>query len=48
MAQTMLRAIRVKSKEELKERIYAYIKEINDSPTIIYRWKYKMDEFSIV
>jgi len=47
MAQTMLRAIRVKSKEDLKERIYAYIKEINDSPTI-YRWKYKMDEFSIV
>ncbi|GBF34303.1 IS630 family transposase [Desulfocucumis palustris] len=47
MAQTMLRAIRVKSKEELKERIYTYIKEINDSPTI-YRWKYKIDDFSIV
>jgi uncharacterized membrane protein YbaN (DUF454 family) len=42
MAQSMLRAIRVKSKEELKERICTYIKEINDYPTV-YRWKYKMD-----
>lgn len=47
MAQSMLRAIRVKSKEELKERICTYIKEINDFPTV-YRWKYKMDEISIV
>lgn len=47
MAQSMLRAIRVKSKEELKERIRTYIKEINDFPTV-YRWKYKMDEISIV
>jgi len=47
MARTMLRAIRVKSKEELRQRIYEYIKEINSCPTI-YRWKYKMDEFSII
>jgi transposase len=47
MAQSMLRAIRVKSKEELKERIYTYIKEINDCPTV-YRWKYKMDELTII
>ncbi|WP_242652431.1 hypothetical protein [Desulfofarcimen acetoxidans] len=47
MAKSMLRAIRVKTKEELKDRIYKYIKEINDCPTV-YRWKYKMDDIEII
>ena len=38
MARTFLRHIRVKSKEELKQRILKGIEEINASP-IIYRWK---------
>ncbi|WP_242652637.1 IS630 family transposase [Desulfofarcimen acetoxidans] len=46
MAQTMLRAIRIKSKEKLKDRIYKYIKEINDFP-IIYRFRNKMDDMVI-
>ena len=43
MARQCLRGIRVNSKEELEERIYQYISEINDCP-VIYRWTYKMDE----
>jgi transposase len=43
MARVFLRGIRVQSKEELKERIYRYIDEVNAEP-VVYRWKYKMDE----
>ena len=35
--------IRVKSKQELVDRIYQYFDEINKEP-IIYHWKYKMDD----
>ena len=38
MARTFLRHIRVKSKEELKDRILQGIKEINSSP-VVHRWK---------
>ena len=43
----MLRGIRVASKEELAERIYQYFDDINQEP-VVFRWKYKMDEISIV
>jgi len=42
MARTMLRGLRVKSKEELRNRIEKYLAELNESPTI-FRWKYKLD-----
>lgn len=42
----MLKEIRVKSKEELAERIYLYFDEINADP-IVYHWTYKLDEISI-
>ena len=42
----MLRGIRVKSKEELSERIYLYFNEINQEP-VVYHWTYKMDEISV-
>lgn len=45
MTKQMLRGIRVKSKEELIERIYKYFDEINAEP-VVYHWKYKMDEIS--
>lgn len=45
MTKQMLRGIRVKSKQELIERIYQYFDEINKEP-VIYHWKYKMDEIS--
>lgn len=45
MTKQMLRDIRVKSKEELSERIYLYFDEINQEP-VVYHWTYKMDEIS--
>jgi len=38
-----LKGIRVKTKEELTERIYKYFNEINEDP-VVYHWKYKLDE----
>jgi transposase len=45
-ARVCLKGIRVKSKEELVERIYRYLEEINEVP-VVYHWKYKMDEVTI-
>jgi len=45
MARAFLRGIRVSSKEELIERIYQYMNEVNAEP-VVYRWKFKMDEIS--
>lgn len=47
MTRTMLRGIRVASKQELIDRIHLYFDEINATP-VIFRWKYKMDEVFIV
>ena len=38
-----LKGIRVKTKEELVERIYKYFEEINAAP-VVYHWKYRLDE----
>ena len=46
LARTMLREIRVKTVDELKNRIDQYFEEINRSP-VIFRWEYKMDEIEI-
>jgi len=46
MARTMLRGIRVASKQELIERIHLYFAEVNADP-VIFRWKYKMDQIDI-
>jgi transposase len=46
ISRTFLRAIRVQSKDELIERIYRGIEEINEEP-VIFRWKYQMDELAI-
>lgn len=43
MARTMLREIRVQTKQELVDRIHLYFRELNAAP-VIFRWKYKMDE----
>jgi hypothetical protein len=42
----MLRALRVKSRSELKERTLKYIDELNQMP-VIFKWKYKMDQITI-
>jgi transposase len=46
MTRTMLRGIRVASKEELKQRIMKYLDEVNETP-VIFRWKYGLDTFSL-
>ena len=46
MFRAMLRGIRVKSKEELVQRIYQYIDEVNSYP-VVYRWTYKLDEVEV-
>lgn len=46
MTRSMLRAIRVTSKQELIDRIHLYFAELNADP-VIFRWKYKMDEVAI-
>lgn len=47
MTRTMLREIRVNTKQELIERIHLYYRETNADP-VIFRWKYKMDEIPVV
>ena len=46
IARSFLRNIRVETKQELIDRIYKGIKEINEEP-VIFRWKYKMDEIKL-
>lgn len=46
MGKQCLKGMRVNSKEELVERIYQYIAEVNEHP-VVYHWTYKMDEIEI-
>lgn len=46
MTRQMLRGIRVKSKEELANRIYKYFAEINEEP-IVFHWKYNLDDIDV-
>lgn len=46
MTRQMLRGIRVKSKEELINRIYKYFEEINEEP-VVFHWKYNLDDMDV-
>lgn len=46
MTKQMLRGIRVKSKDELKERIYLYFDEINEVP-VVFHWRYNLDDIDV-
>jgi transposase len=46
MARTLLRGIRVKSKEELKKRIISWLEEVNRLP-VPFRWKYRLEELEV-
>lgn len=46
MTKSMLRGIRVSSKQELRERIMLYLDEVNESPAV-FRWKYGLDSISL-
>lgn len=41
-----LKGIRVESKQELSDRIYQYMEQVNEA-SVVYHWKYKMDETTI-
>ena len=43
MTRQMLRGIRVSSKDELKERILRYFKEVN-AESVVYRWKWNLSD----
>ncbi len=43
LTRQMLKGIRVKTKDELVQRIYKYFDEVNGDP-VIYHWKYKLEE----
>ncbi len=42
LARTLLRGIRVASKQELRTRIELYLKEVNEEPAV-FKWKYKLE-----
>lgn len=46
MTKQMLRGIRVKSKEELTERIYLYFNEVDEEP-VVFHWKYNLDDIDV-
>ncbi|MGB4097886.1 MAG: IS630 family transposase [bacterium] len=46
MTRSLLRHIRVKSKDELRDRIMTYLDDLNAEP-IIFRWKYQPEDVSI-
>ena len=46
MTKQMLRGIRVKSKEELAERIYLYFSEVNEEP-VVFHWRYNLDDIDV-
>ena len=46
MTKQMLRGIRVRSKQELADRIYRYFEEVNAEP-VIFHWKYKLGDIDI-
>ncbi len=47
MTRQFLRGIRVNSIEELIQRLLKYLDEINETP-VVFKWKYKLDELSVV
>lgn len=46
ISRSFLRHIRVNTKDELVERIYRGISQINEEP-VIFKWRYKMDDISV-
>jgi len=46
MAMTMLRGLRVDSKNELRQRIHKYFKEVNRRP-VVFTWKYMLDQAAV-
>lgn len=46
ITRSFLRHIRVETKQELVDRIYLGLEEINKTP-VVFRWKYKLDDINL-
>lgn len=46
LARTLLRGIRVNSKQELRTRIELYLKEVSEEP-VVFKWKYRIEELAV-
>lgn len=46
MTKQMLRGIRVKTVDELYQRIYQYFREVNEEP-VVFHWKYDLDDIDV-
>lgn len=46
MTRSFLRYVRVKSKQELKQRIEQYLTQVNEDP-VVFRWTYRLDEIQV-
>jgi hypothetical protein len=42
LAKTLLRGIRVHSKQELRARLELYLQEVNEEQ-VVFKWKYKLE-----
>lgn len=47
LARSLLRGIRVSSREELKERLHQYIRDLNEAP-VVFRWKRGIDALDVM
>jgi transposase len=45
LARTLLRGIRVNSKQELRTRIELYLKEVSEEP-VVFKWRYRIEELA--
>lgn len=46
MTRSFLRFVRVKSKQELRQRIEQYLAQVNEDP-VVFRWTYRLDEIQV-
>jgi len=46
LSRCCLNGMRVKDREELEQRVDAFIRSVNDDP-VVYHWTYKMDEIEV-
>ena len=46
MTRSFLRFVRVKSKQELKQRIEQYLTQVNEDP-VVFRWTYRLEEIQV-
>ena len=46
LAKTVLRGMRVRSKQELMERLLRYLQELNEDP-VVFRWRYRVEDVGV-